>query len=404
MINLETVNKLLNENNLKRDTYKLIVNMDTIKELGIKHGNILNRTSLINMLKTLKEKYHVPERTSISLLGHYLQNVLQLFTEIEIYSEKKGEKVTRYISTYTEVSPYEIALSLLSNSFLSHYSALYVHDLTINNPKDIYINREQSKKPVNKDNAKLTQRKVDYAFSKDMRRTTDIYNFVYQGTHYTVHVLNSKHTNKTGIIREKPVGFSKTIQVTNVERTLLDATIRPRYSGGSLEVLEAYHTAKPFISIQKIADYLKKFDYIYPYEKSILFYLQNSNYSKNEIAIFKDIVDRSPNKSINFYLDYQLTQKREDKQIGIFYPSAIDDIKIEYFDIDSAYVKIRKNNHSAIYEIESIHLYNKEGEGIVELKVFSPVDIYDNYQEVVFDVSKKYHVSKDKITIAEINE
>ena len=132
--------------------------------------------------------------------------------------------------------------------------------------------------------------------------------------------------------------------------------------------------------------------------------MQNSNYSKNEIAIFKDIVDRSPNKSINFYLDYQLTQKREDKQIGIFYPSAIDDIKIEYFDIDSAYVKIRKNNHSAIYEIESIHLYNKEGEGIVELKVFSPVDIYDNYQEVVFDVSKKYHVSKDKITIAEINE
>src|SRR5699024_7077539 len=150
---------------------------------GIKYGNILNRTSLINMLKILKEKHHVPERTSISLLGHYLQNILQLFTEIEIYSEKKGEKVTRYISTYIEVTPYEIALSLLSNSFLSHYSALYVHDLTINNPKDIYINREQSKKPVNKENAKLTQRKVDYAFSKEMRRTTDIYTFVYQGTH-----------------------------------------------------------------------------------------------------------------------------------------------------------------------------------------------------------------------------
>src|SRR5699024_6037270 len=231
------------------------------------------------------------------------------------------------ISTYIEVSPYEIALSLLSNSFLSHYSALYVHDLTINNPKDIYINREQSKKPVNKENAKLTQRKVDYAFSKEMRRTTDIYTFVYQGTHYTVHVLNSKHTNKTGIIREKPVGFSKNIQVTNLERTLLDATIRPRYSGGSLEVLEAYYAAKQVVSIQKIADYLKKFDYIYAYEKSVLFYLKNTNYAKDDCAVLEDLLDKSPHKEINFYLDYQLTQKKEDKTIGIFYPSAIDEIK-----------------------------------------------------------------------------
>lgn len=58
----------------------------------------------------------------------------------------------------------------------------------------------------------------------------------------------------------------------------------------------------------------------------------------------------------------------------------------------------------AIYEIESIHLHNKEGEVISEIKAFTHIDIYDNYQEVVFDISKKYHVSKEKFTIAEINE
>ena len=36
------------------------------------------------------------------------------------------------------------------------------------------------------------------------------------------------------------------------------------------------------------------------------------------------MLDKSPNKSINFYLDYQLIQKNEDKDIGIFYPSIVD--------------------------------------------------------------------------------
>ena len=212
MIDIDTVNKILKQNNLKRDTYKLVANQDVLKDLGIKYGNILNRSSLIKILGTLKENHGVPERTSLSLLTHYLQNVLKLFSKIELYSEKKGEKVTRYISTYVKVSPYEIALSLLSNSFLSHYSALYVHDLTINNPKEIYINREQSKKPINKENAVLTQRKVDYAFSKEMRQTNDIYNFAYQGIYYKVHILNAKNTNKTGIIKKTPIGFSKAVQ------------------------------------------------------------------------------------------------------------------------------------------------------------------------------------------------
>lgn len=222
-------------------------------------------------------------------------------------------------------------MSLLSNSFLSHYSALYIHDLTINNPKEIYINREQSKKPIDRENAKLTQRKVDYAFSKEMRQTNDTYTFYYGGIHYTAHVLNSKNTNKTGIVRVKPLGFSKKVQVTNVERTLLDATIRPRYSGGSLEVIEAYNAAKPVLSVPKIAHYLEKFDYIYPYEKSILFYLKNTNYPKIDLAVLEDMLDKNPHKEIKFYLDYQLVQKKEDKDIGIFYPAIIDDLKGEYF-------------------------------------------------------------------------
>lgn len=401
MIDIDTVNKILKQNNLKRDTYKLVANQDVLKDLGIKYGNILNRSSLIKILGTLKENHGVPERTSLSLLTHYLQNVLKLFSKIELYSEKKGEKVTRYVSTYVKVSPYEIALSLLSNSFLSHYSALYVHDLTINNPKEIYINREQSKKPINKENAVLTQRKVDYAFSKEMRQTNDIYNFAYQGIYYKVHILNAKNTNKTGIIKKTPIGFSKAVQVTNRERTLLDCTIRPRYSGGSIEVLEAYYAAKTDLIVPLLADYLKKFDYIYPYEKSVLFYLKNTNYPKHAIAIIEDMLAHSPNRHINFYVDYQIPRKKEDETIGIFYPSEIDEVKIEYYEGHSAQVKVRRFSNQeqgkVTYQIVAVHLYDSAGEELLTLDTSTYV--YDNYEEIMLDISRKFHVLKENITI-----
>ena len=42
MLEVKMVDKILNENNLKKDTYKLIANLDTIKDLGSQYGNILN--------------------------------------------------------------------------------------------------------------------------------------------------------------------------------------------------------------------------------------------------------------------------------------------------------------------------------------------------------------------------
>ncbi len=35
MLEVKMVDKILNENNLKKDTYKLIANLDTIKDLGM---------------------------------------------------------------------------------------------------------------------------------------------------------------------------------------------------------------------------------------------------------------------------------------------------------------------------------------------------------------------------------
>lgn len=325
-LSAKEVEVILKNNNLRKDTYKLVENRDIIQQLAMDSGNILNRTTIIKLLHVLKEKYGVPERTSISAFKRFTVNVLGIFEEVPIFFEKEGERLERYVATYTSVSPYEIALSLLSRSFLSHYSASYVHDLTLNNPKDIYINKEQSKKPRDTKNAQLTQGKVNYAFSKPMRKTKSIYNFNYKNNFYRVHVLNTKNTNNTGIIKKKPIGFSKSIPVTNIERTLLDSTTRPQYSGGTQEVASVYRNAREAADISLLKQYLEKFNYIYPYQKSVLFYLKSIHYPQRSVDIFNQMNEKSPNRDILFYLDYQIIRKSLDEAIGIYYP---EELKVE---------------------------------------------------------------------------
>ena len=146
-LNDKEISELLIKHNIKKDTYRFIEYSDEIKIKATEEfGNILNRSSIIKIVKDFKEDKKIKPSATLSKFINIIIEQLEYFKPIKILNELKGEVVTRYIATYTEVSQYEIALSLLSNSFLSHYSALYANNLTINNPKDIYINREQSKK------------------------------------------------------------------------------------------------------------------------------------------------------------------------------------------------------------------------------------------------------------------
>lgn len=325
------IEKILKKYDIKKDIYGFIKYSDEIVlEAQMNFGNILNRTSIISIIKKFKEEFEEGKNTgklkSKATLNKFIEIVvdkLELFKSIKIINEYKGDYINRYVASYTYVSPYEIALSLLSNSFLSHYSAMYIHDLTINAPKDIYINKEQfPKSSYSGDGNNLSQGRIDYAFSKKMRRTNMIYSFSYDGTSYKVHVLNSKNTHNTGVITKDLIGFSKPIKTTNIERTLIDAMVRPGYSGGVSEILDAFIRAEN-INIKKIWEYLEKFNHSYPYYKSLAFYLKNADYDyKSEFEKYKN----DPRNHLTFYLDYQMVAPKEDKELGILYPRTIDDI------------------------------------------------------------------------------
>jgi hypothetical protein len=194
------------------------------------------------------------------------------------------------------VSEFEIALSLQSSSYLSHYSAMYLHGLIENIPQVIYTNKEQSRKP--RYSSDLTQESLDRAFARPMRKTKQIAQY----GRFKIYLLNGKYTGNLGVIDRDLERTS--VRITGLERTLVDAVVRPDYSGGIEEVLKAFASAKGEVSVNKMLAILKKMDYMYPYHQALGFYLERAGYKESVLQLVEEL-----GIEYNFYLTYQITDK-----------------------------------------------------------------------------------------------
>lgn len=339
----------------KKDTYNLIKNYDALLITLREKGTIFSRTNLIDILKKLQNTTSIKENLSLKRFLQFILVEANIVDEIQILMPDT-HIARRYILLSEEISQYEIALSLLPGSCLSHYSALFIHDLTVNNPKNIYINREQSKKPIDKKNAILTQKKVDYAFSKPMRSTNNIAQFSFKGIDYKVFMLNGKNTNKLGVIEKKAVGFSLSVKTTDIERTLIDCIVRPGYAGGVEECMEAFKEAQNKIDLKKIVNYIKKLDYIYPIEQAVLFYLKRASDVMADLELLEELVE-SKNLDINYYLNYQMVNKTLDPNLKIYYPRDLGYYKLDVENM-IAYVEV-PDERLGVPVISTVEFYNK---------------------------------------------
>lgn len=66
-----------------------------------------------------------------------------------------------------KVPPYQLALSIAPHAYLSHGTAASLHGLVTRAMNPIYVNREQSSKPVTKQ--ALNQGAIDQAFARPQR-------------------------------------------------------------------------------------------------------------------------------------------------------------------------------------------------------------------------------------------
>jgi hypothetical protein len=202
---------------------------------------------------------------------------------------------------------YRLLQSVDSDGYFTHYTAMQIHGLTDQIPKTIYFNVEQ---PATGGGGALSQEGIDRAFRGKCR----VSNNVIQFRNLTVCKLNGQNTGHLGVVAATVE--SDDIRTTNLERTLIDATVRPIYSGGVAEVAQAFKNAAGQVSVNKLVSYLKKLNYTYPYHQAIGYYLSRAGvYKQSQIDLLKQLpID------FDFYLTYQMKNPDYNEEWRLFIP------------------------------------------------------------------------------------
>jgi predicted transcriptional regulator of viral defense system len=225
-------------------------------------------------------------------------------------SEAYNQEIVRY--SWGNASIYKLALSLRKSAYLSHGTAVFLHGLTDLIPKTIYLNAEQSPKPPPR--GELTQQALSRAFANKQRQS----NLSYAFEDWEVTVVNGKHTDRLGVeALTDPTG--EKVDATNLERTLIDITVRPAYAGGIFQVLQAYQTAKKDVSTNRLLSILKKLNYVYPYHQAIGFLMQRAGYAPDRYEML-----REPGTNFDFYITHAMEDPVYDSTWRLFHPKGLE--------------------------------------------------------------------------------
>jgi predicted transcriptional regulator of viral defense system len=132
------------------------------------------------------------------------------------------------------VHEFEIATRVVAPSAISHYSAFHYHELTDQISQIVFATTSTGTSlPRSAQGEYFTHKKIRYCYSQVKRK------------HFF------------GI--EKIWIGEASIPITDIERTLLDGLIKPKYCGGFMEVLSAYSTPRDF-SLSKLVEYALRLD------------------------------------------------------------------------------------------------------------------------------------------------
>lgn len=270
-------------------------------------GRIFSFMELKDILAQNRDHWRLTKSTTMMDFIEYLSEKGQL-QRIEINFPKN--KMVRY--TWGHAPTYSLILSWHPEAYLSHYTAVSLHDLTEQLPKTFYLNVEQPRKRSS--SRTLTQAGIDSAFKRAMRRSKTIAKF----RDFEICLLGSMGEDNLGVVQSVgPEG--EEIRLTNVERTLIDITVRPGYAGGVFEVLKAFRTAKGKVSTNRLVAMLKRLDYIYPYHQAIGFYLERAGvYDESSIRLLRKI-----EMNYDFYLAHGMKTPAYSKEWRLFFPKGL---------------------------------------------------------------------------------
>lgn len=224
---------------------------------------------------------------------------------------------TEQCYVWGEVPPLSILLSLRKGLYLSHYTAMRVHGLTEQSPTIVYLSEERSSPAQPRARPQIGQAEIDESFRRPPRVS---HNWIeYAGR--KIYLLNGAYTNHLGIVTEDVTdddGRPVQARLTNLERTLIDITVRPVYAGGVFEVAKAFELARDRLSVNRLIPMLRKLDFIFPYHQAIGFYLERAGYKSSQI----DLVRRLP-MEYDFFLAPEINKTRYDSNWRLVVPEGL---------------------------------------------------------------------------------
>ncbi len=276
------------------------------------HSNrVLMHADLQRTLSTNRAEWRLPESTTTAQLITALSGPGRL-QRVEL--KFPARKEIRYIWRHAPLP--EILLTLRPHCHFSHFTAMQMHNLTEQDPRTIYVNYEQSPKP--EPPGGLSQSGINRAFRGRPRTSKTVAR--YDG--YQICLLNGKHTGYLGVqprtVSWGPEEDNCLVRVTDVDRTLIDITVRPFYSGGPDEVLKAYQRAGERASATRLGVYLRKMRYVYPYHQAVGFYMDRAGtFARSAVDRFRE----SFPLDFDFHLGYGLQDTRYDEKWRLFVPA-----------------------------------------------------------------------------------
>jgi len=271
--------------------------------------HVFSPAEIVSLLTQLRAEYPFPR----SLSERKLQRTLVddgILREISLTVTYSFEGKRYHFGAFSE---YELALSLKPGAYLSHGTAAQLHGLIDNDSTTIYINKEQSPKSSK---GTLTQVGIDQAFAAKQR--TSAYTITHQQT--KIVLLSGKHSGRLGVTKI-PGSQGEQLELTDLERTLIDLAVRPTYAGGAQVVANAYRNAQPMASISRLAKILHDLNYVYPYHQVVGFYLQNAGCPLSALQPLRD-----PGLHFDFYLEHAMKRTRFDSTWRLHVPEDLSGV------------------------------------------------------------------------------